>query len=55
VAGIFGDFFREPDAHLGYLLGPITMGWVRRLPLVIMGVFFIWRARTRAAAKPAAA
>jgi phosphatidylglycerol:prolipoprotein diacylglycerol transferase len=55
VARIIGEFFREPDAHLGYLLGPITMGMVLSLPLVIIGVFFIWRARKRAAAKPAAA
>ena len=55
VARIIGEFFREPDAHLGYLLGPITMGMVLSLPLVIIGVFFIWRARKRAAAKPATA
>ena len=54
VARIVGEFFREPDAHLGYLLGPITMGMVLSLPLVIVGAFFIWRARKRAA-KPAAA
>ena len=55
VARIVGEFFREPDAHLGYLLGPITMGMVLSLPLVLVGIFFIWRARKRAAAKPAAA
>jgi phosphatidylglycerol:prolipoprotein diacylglycerol transferase len=56
VARIVGEFFREPDAHLGYLLGPITMGMVLSLPLVLIGGFFIWRARKRAAAaKPVAA
>lgn len=55
VARIVGEFFREPDAHLGYLLGPITMGMVLSLPLVVVGAFFVWRARKRAAAKPAAA
>jgi len=56
VARIIGEFFREPDAHLGYLLGPITMGMVLSLPLVLIGAFFIWRARKRAAAaKPVAA
>jgi phosphatidylglycerol:prolipoprotein diacylglycerol transferase len=55
VARIIGEFFREPDAHLGYLLGPITMGMVLSLPLVLIGGFFIWRARKRAAAKPVAA
>jgi len=57
VARITGEFFREPDRHLGYLLGPITMGMVLSLPLVALGLFFVWRARKRAAqaAKPAAA
>jgi len=55
VARIVGEFFREPDAHLGYLLGPITMGMVLSLPLVLIGGFFIWRARKRAAAKAAVA
>jgi hypothetical protein len=39
---------------LGYLLGPITMGMVLSLPLVLIGGFFIWRARKRAA-RPATA
>jgi len=58
VARIVGEFFREPDRHLGYLVGPITMGMVLSLPLVLVGAFFILRARRRAAqpaAKPAAA
>jgi len=54
VARIVGEFFREPDRHLGYLLGPVTMGMVLSLPLVAIGLFFVWRARKRAA-KPAAA
>ena len=54
LARIAGEFFREPDAHLGYLLGPITMGMVLSVPVVAVGLFFVWRARKRAA-KPAAA
>ncbi|MGH7004509.1 MAG: prolipoprotein diacylglyceryl transferase [Alphaproteobacteria bacterium] len=54
VARIVGELFREPDRHLGYLLGPITMGMVLSLPLVAIGVWLVWRARKRAA-MPAAA
>ena len=54
LARIAGEFFREPDAHLGYLLGPITMGMVLSVPVVAVGLFFVWRARKRAA-EPAAA
>lgn len=53
VARITGEFFREPDRHLGYLLGPITMGMVLSLPLLAVGAVLIWRARKRAALKSA--
>jgi phosphatidylglycerol:prolipoprotein diacylglycerol transferase len=55
VARIVGEFFREPDRHLGYLLGPITMGMVLSTPLLAVGAFFVWRAHKRAAVKPIAA
>lgn len=32
------EFVRVPDAQLGYLLGPITMGQLLSLPLVVAGV-----------------
>jgi phosphatidylglycerol:prolipoprotein diacylglycerol transferase len=32
------EFVRMPDAQLGYLLGPITMGQMLSLPLVLAGV-----------------
>jgi phosphatidylglycerol:prolipoprotein diacylglycerol transferase len=54
LARIVSEFFREPDAHLGYLLGPITMGMVLSVPVVAVGLFFVWRARKRAT-NPAAA
>ena len=34
VARIVGELFREPDAHLGYLWGPLTMGMLLSLPLL---------------------
>jgi phosphatidylglycerol---prolipoprotein diacylglyceryl transferase len=34
---IFVELFREPDAHIGYLAGGVTMGMVLSLPLVLGG------------------
>ena len=41
------EFVREPDAHLGHLLGFITMGQVLSLPMIAFGLFMIWLARSR--------
>lgn len=38
------EFFREPDLQLGYLLGSTTMGQLLSLPMVIAGLWLIWRA-----------
>ncbi len=39
---IFNEFFREPDAHLGYLYGDwFTMGMLLSLPLIIVGILLI--------------
>jgi len=32
------ELFREPDQHLGFILGPITMGQVLSLPMVLVGI-----------------
>lgn len=32
------EFFREPDAHIGYLQGGVTMGMLLSVPMVIAGV-----------------
>lgn len=38
VARIVAEFFREPDAHLGYLIGDwLTMGMLLSLPMVFIG------------------
>lgn len=53
AARIFVEFFREPDAQLGYLAGGwLTMGMVLSLPMVLIGLWLMWRARP---ASPAAA
>ena len=42
------EFVRVPDAQLGYLLGPITMGQLLSLPLVLLGIVVLaWAARTK--------
>ena len=40
IARIFVEHFREPDAHIGYLSGGLTLGQLLSLPLVMIGIFF---------------
>jgi phosphatidylglycerol:prolipoprotein diacylglycerol transferase len=47
VARIVGELFREPDAHLGYLWGPLTMGMLLSIPLLLFGGWLIARAERR--------
>ena len=49
VARIIGELFREPDAHLGFLLAGITMGQVLSAPMILIGLWLIWWARRRPA------
>jgi phosphatidylglycerol:prolipoprotein diacylglycerol transferase len=49
------EFFREPDQQLGYLLGGwLTMGMVLSVPMVLAGIWAMWRAQ-RARIEPQAA
>jgi phosphatidylglycerol:prolipoprotein diacylglycerol transferase len=41
VARIICEFFREPDAQLGFLFGGATMGMLLSLPLIAAGVGFL--------------
>jgi phosphatidylglycerol:prolipoprotein diacylglycerol transferase len=38
IARILIEFVRVPDPQLGYLLGPITMGMLLSLPMVLIGI-----------------
>jgi phosphatidylglycerol:prolipoprotein diacylglycerol transferase len=47
------EFVRVPDAQLGYLLGGwLTMGMLLSVPMLLLGLWAIWRAN-RIAARPA--
>ena len=46
LARAFVELFREPDAHLGYLFGFVTMGQLLSLPMIAAGLFFILYARS---------
>ena len=50
VLRIVGEFFREPDAHIGFLAGGVTMGQLLSAPMVAAGLWLILRARRAAAA-----
>ena len=45
------EFFREPDLHLGFIAGPITMGQFLSAPMVLIGAFMLavgyWHARQK--------
>lgn len=47
----FAELFREPDAHLGFLLGPLTMGQLLSIPMVFLGAFMIFRGYRKPIAK----
>nr|WP_315924376.1 prolipoprotein diacylglyceryl transferase [Mesorhizobium sp. SP-1A] len=52
LSRIFAEFFREPDAQLGYLLGTnwLTMGMVLSTPMVLFGIWAMATARPSALA-----
>jgi phosphatidylglycerol:prolipoprotein diacylglycerol transferase len=37
LARIASEFFREPDAHIGYFAGGLTMGILLSLPMLLVG------------------
>jgi phosphatidylglycerol:prolipoprotein diacylglycerol transferase len=47
------ELFREPDAHLGFIFGPLTMGQILSAPMVIGGIIFIFLALRRPTASDA--
>lgn len=44
LARILVEFAREPDAQLGFVLGPYSMGQILSTPVVLLGVYLAVRA-----------
>ncbi|RIY34977.1 prolipoprotein diacylglyceryl transferase [Psittacicella gerlachiana] len=42
------EFFREPDAQLGFVLGPFTQGQLLSLPMIIIGLWIMFSSKKRA-------
>ncbi len=40
------EFFRQPDEHLGLILGQLSMGQLLSLPMLIAGTVMVWRRLT---------
>ena len=43
VARFIGEFFRQPDAHLGFLFAGATMGQLLSLPMIAVGAWLVVR------------
>jgi phosphatidylglycerol---prolipoprotein diacylglyceryl transferase len=43
IARLASELFREPDAHLGFILGPVTMGQILSLPMMLVGLALVWQ------------
>lgn len=41
AARAFVELFRQPDAHLGFLVGGLTMGQILSIPMIVIGLAFI--------------
>lgn len=47
------EFVREPDEQLGYLaFGWLTMGQVLSTPLILLGLFWLWKSRSAPTLEP---
>ena len=41
ICRLIVELFREPDQHLGFVLGSITMGQLLSVPMVLLGIFML--------------
>ena len=47
------EFVREPDEQLGYLaFGWLTMGQVLSTPLILLGLYWLWKSRSAPTLQP---
>ena len=50
IARITCEFFREPDAYLGFLFAGATMGQLLSIPMIFIGIYLIWKSSPSPAA-----
>ena len=50
IARSFSELFREPDPSHLFTVGLLTPGIVYSIPMILLGLWFIWMARTKAVA-----
>lgn len=43
----FVELFRQPDAHLGFLIGGATMGQLLSIPMILVGLYLIFRPNSK--------
>lgn len=55
VARSIGELFRQPDAFLGFLVAGATMGQLLSVPMILVGVWLMVRAKPQAKAVSSAA
>ena len=53
IARIIGEFFRQPDAFLGFLFAGATMGQLLSLPMLAAGLWLLLRDSSRDRTSPA--
>ncbi len=49
VARSFCEIFRSPHFGHAFNVGPFTVGMIYSIPMILLGLWFIWHARERAA------
>ena len=49
IARMIGEVFRQPDAHLGFIAGGVTMGQILSVPMIAVGAAVVWLCRRRPA------
>jgi phosphatidylglycerol:prolipoprotein diacylglycerol transferase len=52
IARIISEFFREPDPQLGFLWGGLTMGMLLSVPMIVVGLVLMARARRNRPLQP---
>lgn len=48
---VVGELFRQPDAHIGFLLGGTTFGQLLSVPMIAVGAWLIVRAKSPSVAR----